>query len=137
MAKKVKHVNGEILQAIADGYDVQYRAVGSGPGWTDYRNYATDQMISPLEANSRFAWRVKPQTVTIGRYDVPVPLDLGSVVDKDKNYFLVKGFDIEVISGARLLVGHMSSRLVQETYADAALHRQALLDFNLEVFDNV
>lgn len=56
-----EHPNAEILRAIADGKQVQWRPAGGNNTWIDWMETANS--VSPLVRSLYYEWRVKPEGV--------------------------------------------------------------------------
>ncbi len=74
----MEHVNAEILRAIADGKKVQYRYITQevnwkwvGP-WQDFDS-SDIELCGSLLAPDKLRWRIAPETIKIGEYEVPEP----------------------------------------------------------------
>ena len=75
---KMEHVNAEILRAIADGKKVQYRDVESGEDWVrngPWKDFDVNSIEAcwNLLAPGKHQWRIAPETIKIGEYEVPAP----------------------------------------------------------------
>lgn len=68
----MEHVNAEILRAIADGKKVQYREHHSPSGWKFFHNDDSSICWHLLEGGA-IDWRIAPETIKIGKYEVPEP----------------------------------------------------------------
>ena len=68
----MEHINAEILRAIADGKKVQYRKCHP-LGWEPFQNAGTGLCWKLLKGGSRVEWRIAPETIMIGEYEVPEP----------------------------------------------------------------
>ena len=66
------HVNAEILRAIADGKKVQYRKHPTLV-WELFQNEDTSLSWKLLTGDSTVEWRIAPETLKIGEYEVPEP----------------------------------------------------------------
>ena len=75
----MEHVNAKILRAIADGKKVQYRHTSSGKDWTlrgpweDFDGKDVEACWSLLASGPCIKWRIAPETIKIGEYEVPEP----------------------------------------------------------------
>ena len=69
---KMEHVNAEILRAIADGKKVQYQKFHP-LGWEPFQNADTVLCWKLLKGGSPVEWRIAPETIMIGEYEVPEP----------------------------------------------------------------
>ena len=75
----MEHVNAEILRAIADGKEVQYRHTSSGKDWTlrgpweDFDGKDVEACWSLLASGPCIKWRIAPETIKVGEYEVPEP----------------------------------------------------------------
>ena len=67
----MEHVNAEILRAIADGKKVQYRKFHP-LGWEPFQN-ADTYLCWKLLTGGSIEWRIAPETIKIGEYEVPEP----------------------------------------------------------------
>ena len=72
-----EHVNAEIIRAVADGKKVQFRRTTQGKSttwigsWEDF-----DAKAEPcwnLLAPGKHQWRIVPETIMLGEYEVPEP----------------------------------------------------------------
>lgn len=80
----MEHIHAEILRAIADGKNIQYRPVVTGNGrkytsiWYNFDvndAEACYNLLCPLgEAAGKHEWRLAPKTIKIGQYEVPEPV---------------------------------------------------------------
>ena len=69
----MEHVNAEILRAIADGKEVQYRHFSSPLEWKYHDNEDTFMCWKLLTGSNIYEWRIAPETIKIGEYEVPEP----------------------------------------------------------------
>ena len=66
MTEPKRHPWADVLIAIAEGREVQFRSVGGGCYWTDFRaDYhawpgVSSEILNPI-GNPHLEWRVKPQ----------------------------------------------------------------------------
>ena len=68
----MEHVNAEILRAIAGGKKVQYRKYHP-PGWEPFQSEDTYLCWKLLTGSPIFEWRIAPETIVLGEYEVPEP----------------------------------------------------------------
>lgn len=69
----MEHVNAEILRAIADGKKVQYRECHSPSGWEFFHRADSETCWKVLTGGVAIEWRIVPETIKIGDYEVPEP----------------------------------------------------------------
>lgn len=69
----MEHVNAEILRAIADGKKVQYRNYCSPIGWEYFHSADSATCWKVLTGGVAVEWRIAPETIKIGEYEVPEP----------------------------------------------------------------
>ena len=74
----MEHVNAEILRAIADGKEVQYRDVAKGEDWSwngPWEDFDASNVEAcwNLLAPGKRRWRIAPKTIKIGDFEVPEP----------------------------------------------------------------
>ena len=69
----MEHINAEILRAIADGKKVQYRHNHHPLGWEVLDNEDTFMCWKLLTGSNILEWRIAPETIKIGEYEVPEP----------------------------------------------------------------
>ena len=69
----MEHVNAEILRAVADGKNVQYRNYCSPTGWEYFHSADSTTCWKVLTGGVAIEWRIAPETITIGEHEVPAP----------------------------------------------------------------
>lgn len=122
----MKHHYAEILNAIAEGNQIQFN---SNNGWVDQSWSTTlveivDEVFEPSE------YRVKPKTINIGGYEVPKPVT--DEPEKGQSFWVVELTDSDLVSGTAWDDHTFDRRMLKQglihlTKEAAQTHAQALL----------
>lgn len=123
----MKHPYAEILNAIAEGKQIQFNYNG---GWVDQAWSTTlveivDEVFEPSE------YRVKPNTINIGGFEVPKPVT--DELEKGQRFWVVELTDSDLVSGTAWDDHAFDRRmlklgLIHLTKEAAQTHAQALID---------
>ena len=130
---KTPHPYAEILRAIADGEEIQFRSAGT---WCDQSLETTLQEIADEDYPPE-CYRVKPNVVMINGHEVPEPLKELPLEDGAMVYWpwfgigsniLVSSLDVG-LSPCLLLEKLLALGLLHATEEAAAAHAAALVSF--------